>query len=145
MKQFLALIMPVGEGPVDPGFGGGVPAGPSVSPPIYLPPGKPVYPTHPIFIENPEHPENPIVLPPGTPIAPVYPVQLPVCPGSPVVIPPGTPITIPPGIDNSLPTGPVYPSHPIVIHPPQVDAGLPSGPPVYPGNALPPTAQPKRK
>ena len=145
MKQFLALIMPVGEGPVDPGFGGGVPAGPSVSPPIYLPPGKPVYPTHPIFIENPEHPENPIVLPQGTPIAQVYPVQLPVCPGSPVVIPPGTPITIPPGIDNSLPTGPVYPSHPIVIHPPQVDAGLPSGPPVYPGNALPPTAQPKRK
>ena len=145
MRPYLAMIMPVGEsGAVDPGFGGGVPAGPSVTPPIYLHPGKPVIPTHPIFIDNPEHPENPIVIPPGTPISPVYPVQLPVCPGSPIVIPPGTPITLPPGIDNSLPAGPVYPSHPIVIQPPHVDAGLPSTP-AYPSQGLPPTAQPKRK
>lgn len=154
MRPFLAMVMPVGEsGPVDPGFGvsgGGVdpgygrPEGGRPSQPIYLPPGQPVYPTHPIYIKNPDHPENPIVLPPGTPISPVYPVQLPTCPGFPVVIPPDTPITVPPGIDNSLPEGPVYPSHPIVIHPPRVDAGLPPTP-VRPGNELPPSAQPKRK
>ena len=79
MRPYLAMIMPVGEtGPVDPGFGvsgGGVdpgygrPEGGRPSQPIYLPPGQPVYPTHPIYIRNPDHPENPIVLPPGTPIA----------------------------------------------------------------------------
>lgn len=143
MRPFLAMIMPVGDsGPVDPGFG--VSGGERPTQPIYLPPGRPVYPTHPIYIQNPDHPENPIVIPPGTPIMPVYPVQLPVCPGGPVVIPPGTPITLPPGIDNSLPEGPVYPSHPIVIHRP-VDPGFGGGPPVYPGHALPPTAQPKSK
>lgn len=146
MRPFLAMVMPVGDGGpdrVDPDYG--IREGARPSQPIYLPPGRPVYPTHPIYIKNPDHPENPIVLPPGTPIAPVYPVQLPVCPGGPIVIPPGTPITLPPGIDNSLPEGPVYPSHPIVIHPPHIDAGLPSGRPEYPDNELPPSAQPKRK
>jgi hypothetical protein len=144
MRPYLAMIMPVGEsGPVDPSFGVG--GGDRIEPPIYLPPGRPVYPTHPIYIQNPDQPGNPIVIPPGTPISPVFPVQLPVCPGFPVVIPPDTPITVPPGIDNSLPEGgPVYPAHPIVIHPPRVDAGLPNAP-VRPGNELPPTAQPKRK
>ena len=159
MRPFLAMIMPVGDsgpvGPVDPGYGVEAPVRPAH--PIYLPPGRPVYPTHPIYIQNPDHPENPIVIPPGTPILPVYPVQLPVCPGGPVVIPPGTPITVPPGIDNSLPEGPLYPSHPIVIQRP-VDPGFGVGSgPVDPGygipdigsgrpdNTLPSTPQPKRK
>ncbi len=145
MRPFLAMVMPVGDGgPVDPGWSGGVAAGPRPEPPIYLQPGQPVIPTHPIFIENPDHPENPIVIPPGTPISPVYPVQLPVCPGFPVVLPPGTPV-IPSNELPGLPAGqPVYPAHPIVIHPPRVDAGLPNAP-VYPSQGLPPAAAPKRK
>jgi hypothetical protein len=152
MRPYLAMIMPVGEsGPVDPGFGQpGVGAG-IPSQPIYLPPGQPIHPTHPIFIQDPAHPEHPIALPPGSGLAPAHPITLPppCSPSHPIVIPPGTPlvpthpITLPDG--GELPAGePIYPAHPIVIHPPHVDAGLPPAP-AYPSQGLPPTAQPKRK
>lgn len=150
MRPFLAMIMPVGDsGPVDPGFGvgGGMP--PHAEQPIVLPPGQPVIPTHPIFIQNPDHPENPIALPPGTPIIPAHPIYIAPCPGQPIVIPPGTPVY--PANPIELPDGgtlpvdkPIYPAHPIVIHPPHPGNALP-GAPNYPSQGLPPTAAPKRK
>jgi hypothetical protein len=132
MAGFLAYIMPVSGGPVDPGFGvpgwpshpiapGGPP--PVVSPPIYYPPG--IWP-------SPGHPAHPIA-PGGPPPWVSHPIPPSVWPQPPGGQPPGIW-----GGPGSLP--------PWVM--PPIAPGGPGGPPLgtwggdspWPGYARPPIA-----
>lgn len=160
MVGFLAYIMPVSGGPVDPGFGvpgwpahpiapGGQPPGiwggapiPWPTPPIYYPP---VNPPGIWGGGNVPMPTPPIYLPPGKPPGiwggpPLYPdIGGPgpqPSPGWPPVVMP--PIYYPPGGGGGSPPGiwgptDPRPSHPIVIPIP------PGEKPPEPGNGLSPS------
>jgi len=126
MRPFLAYIMPVDSGPVDPGFGVGGPGGPG-SPGGPGAPG-PVFPSHPIY--NPPYPDHSL---------PPFPAH-PIAPGGPGGRPPG--IWGPPdmaqgcwgggmgpGVKPQPPSGGT-PSHPIVL-PPGTIPGLKPEHPIY--------------
>ena len=151
MPGFLAYIIPVGGGPVDPGWGvtppgsgGGSPpgywgGGPHPMPPIHYPgaPGSPpsgAHPSHPIWRPDlgiwggpfdPPHPDQGLPGPqPPSGAHPSHPIVI-------VPPPPGSGEGAP-GIPVQLPVFPWTPSHPI---------GPISGTPEHP-IALPPTMPP---
>jgi hypothetical protein len=108
MKPFLAFIMPVGDGPVDPGFG--VPGWPSH--PI-APGGQPPHPSQgPGF---PTHPIAPGGQPPGIWPSPGHPSH-PIAPG-------GQPPGIWGGGNEPFPTPPIFiPPNQPPVDPPSDDA-----------------------
>ena len=121
-KPFYAVIIPLGEGPVDPGFGrpgGGWGGGPR--PDQGLPGGQGGHPSQPIY--HPGHPDHGL---------PAFPDQ-----GLPGGGQGGRPDQgLPPFPSQGLPGGSGgQPSHPIHI-PGVPDQGLPEGQPI-PDNELP--------
>jgi hypothetical protein len=116
MNPIFCMIIPLGGGPIDPGFGGGIPGVP----------GVPGYPAHPIHIPGfgPAHPIYIPGVPPGQPGSPTHPIYIPGYPEHPMV-PPGS--AKPPGA----------PTHPIHI-PGVPDQGLPPGVPIPPETVTPP-------
>jgi len=113
-EPIFCMIIPLGGGPVDPGFGVGAP-------------GVPGYPAHPIHIPG-IGPAHPIIIPgapPGQPGSPTHPIYIPGEPTHPMV---------PPGSGGK-------PTHPIHI-PGVPDQGLPPGVPIPPETVIPPEFPP---